>query len=436
MSNEEAIKKLRELKQDVSIPVPYAFQSQSLAFVKRRKHSIVAHEPGLGKTRIAIEAAVLPALIVCPASVRNHWIAEIAKWRPEESIGWGMFSVISYTDPDLFLMNPRHYNTLIVDEVHYIKSPTAKRTALVCTLIRAMQEKGEKRRTSGRTIMLSGTLVPNRPIELWPLLYAMRVTDMGYEDFAYRYADAYVDEFGQLDVRGESNLGELNLMVLPHCIRFMKEDVLDQLPSKTYRVLALDLPLGEGEKTYSVGTLRDLVRTQVPPMEVMSLILAEQGRRKLPQVVEHCRLALEEEKKIVVFAHHREMIEGICDKLCEHRPVRLWGGMTDEEKHQNIQSFVHVPGVRVFVGQIQAAGVGIDGLQHECSRVIFAEGSWVPSDITQASDRVHRIGQTKPVLVDLLTISGSIDEHMLRRTLEKQKIVDQIVPKTPFEVGN
>jgi SNF2 family DNA or RNA helicase len=284
----------------------------------------------------------------------------------------------------------------------------------------------------GKTISLSGTLVPNRPIELWPLMYATRMTSMKYEDFAYRYANAFVDDWGDLDVTGSSNEDELRAILAPHAIRFLKEDVLSNLPTKTFRVYAMDLPIGEQEKQYSI---KDLRRSRDPvALEAMSVILREHGERKLPLVVDHCKEAMEEEDKIVVFAHHRDLIEQLKQKLCLGKPVVLQGGMTDAEKDRAVQRFRTDPECKVFIGQIQAAGVGIDGLQDVCSRVIFAEGSWVPSDIQQASDRCHRHGQTSNVLVDLLTVHGSIDEHMLRRTLEKQRVVDQVVPTDPWEV--
>lgn len=403
--------------------IPYEYQQRTLDFVAARHHSIVAHEPGLGKTMIGVLGAELPCLVVCPASVRTHWRREIEAWRPDsDPDDW---EIMSYADRDLFLMNPRHYKTLIIDEVHYIKTPTSQRAKLVCGLARRIGRRG-------KTIALSGTLVPNRPIELWALLWSTRITDMPYEEFAYRYAGAYIDnEYGggELNVQGASNLEELRDLVEPHAIRYLKSDVLKELPAKRFRVLSLDLPPGEQEREY---TLRDLRRMRESvALEAMSAILAEQGRRKLPLVSEHCHSALEEEEKIVVFAHHREMIENLRRKLALFKPVHHWGGMTDKQKDDAKRQFRTDSECRVFIGQIQAAGVGIDGLQDVSSRAIFAEGSWVPSDIQQASDRLHRLGQEDSVLVDMLT-AGGIDEHMLRRALEKQDVVEQILPRTVY----
>ena len=329
------------------------------------------------------------------------------------------FEVINYTDRDLFLMNPRHYNTIVVDEVHYVKNPTAVRSRLVCGLVRRIGKKG-------RTISLSGTLVPNRPIELWPLLFSTRITTLSYEKFAYRYANAFIDEWNDLDVTGASNVEELAELIRPHTIRYTRAEVLPDLPLSTWRVLALDLPLGKREKDYS---LRELKRCRdAVAREAMSVILKEHGKRKLVQVIQHVKDALEAESKVVVFAHHREVIEGLRTALALYHPVHLWGGMSDRAKDRAVTTFRKDQECRVFIGQLQAAGVGVDGLQYAASRVIFAEGSWVPSDLLQAVGRLQRLGQRYPVLVDLLTIHKYIDEAMLRRALEKSKVIERILP--------
>lgn len=402
-------------------PTLYHFQERTLDFVRERHHSLVGNEPGLGKTCCAILAAEMPCFVVCPASVRLHWLREIQRWRPQDA---DQFTVWSYSDRDLFLANAREYATLVIDEVHYVKSPTSIRSRLVCGLARRVGR-------HGKVISLSGTLVPNRPIELWPILWACRMTDMSYEEFAFRYAAAWVDEWGELDVTGSSHEAELQELIRPHAIRFLKSDVLTELPELQFRVLALDLPPGEAEKPFTLEAVR---RMREPlAMEALSAVLAEQGRRKLPLVAEHCKSALEEEDKIVVFAHHREMIEQLRRKLALYKPVHLWGGLTARKKDEAIQRFRADPECRVFVGQIQAAGTGVDGLQDACSRAIFAEGSWVPSDFQQCGGRLHRYGQREAVVADVLTIDGSIDEHMVRRALEKQEVVDRILPVDRIE---
>lgn len=366
---------------------------------------------------IAVLAADLPALVVCPASVKVHWKREVARWRPDAR---GRVRVLSYADRRLAWARPDYYRTVIVDEAHYVKNHESRRSALVCRLLRQVGDRG-------RVFALSGTLVPNRPIELWALLFAMRITDLPYEDFAYRYASAHLNEWYDLDVRGASNLPELREMLAPHCLRYTKTDVLPELPEKTWRVIALDLPRDRCEKEFS---LDDLVKMRESvAFEAMSDILHLHGQRKVPLILEHVRNLLEHERKVVLFAHHRDVIDNLEAGLKEFRPVTVTGSLRPVRRQAAVDRFRRSTGCRVFIGQGQAAGTGTDGLQGVTGRMVIAEGSWVPGDLEQWSDRIHRIGTRHPVEIDLLTIEGSIDEHMLRRALQKQGVIDQIVPE-------
>jgi len=375
---------------------------------------------------VSILAADLPALVVAPASVKINWRREIETWRRRSTRAW---DVVSYADSNLDQVDPRQYKTLVVDEVHYVKNPEAKRSRLVCGLIRKVGKKG-------RVFALSGTLVPNRPIELWPLLYAMRVTRRSFAGFALKFAAAYENEWGELDVRGASNLPRLRRLLRPHCLRYRKGDVLPELPDKTWRVMALDLPVPSREKDFS---LRDLRRMREPvAFEAMSDVLKLHGQRKVPLAAQHVKDLLEAVPKVILFAHHRDVIHALAGELKRYHPVMVMGGQTPRRRQAAVDRFQEQGSrTRLFIGQVEAAGVGLN--LTAASHVVFAEASWVPSTLEQAADRAHRIGSTGNVTVDLLTISGSIDEHMLRRALEKKEVVDQVVPEnhpfTPDEVG-
>ena len=128
----------------------------------------------------------------------------------------------------------------------------------------------------------------------------------------------------------------------------------------------------------------------------------------------------------MVFAHHREVIAQLVEKLAPYHPVTLTGGMSTRRKQGAVEAFQRDDRVRVIVGQGEAMGVG--HTLTAASHVIMVEGSWVPGDLEQRADRCHRIGQKDNVTVDILTISGSIDEHMTRRAIQKQETIDAIVP--------
>lgn len=391
------------------------YQDESVEFQRARRCSILGHEPGLGKSAISIVAADLPALVICPASLMINWEREVELWRPRAIDG---FRMVSYAYPELEDLEWRGYKTLIVDEVHYIKNPEALRSRLVCGLIRRMGRRG-------RVFALSGTIMPNRPIELWALLYAMEITDLEWVDFAFRYADAWEDERYELNVSGASNVDELRELLEPHCLRFTKRDVLPELPDKTWRVVALDLPVDEREKEFS---LRDLRRMdEMVAFEALSDVLHLHGQRKIPLVVEHVRDLMESVNKVIVFGHHRDVITALAGAFKEYGPEIVMGGQSRKRKQLSIDRFQERSASRLLIGQIQAAGHGHN--LTAASHVVFAEGTWVPGDLEQAADRAHRIGTKGNVTVDLLTIHRSIDEHMIHRALEKQGVIDLVVPE-------
>jgi SWI/SNF-related matrix-associated actin-dependent regulator 1 of chromatin subfamily A len=105
----------------------------------------------------------------------------------------------------------------------------------------------------------------------------------------------------------------------------------------------------------------------------------------------------------------------------------LTGATPTKERQKAIDIFVSDNAVKVFIGQIQAAGEGVDGLQKVCHSVLFIESSWVPGEVSQAIARLWRLGQAKPVLVRFLVWSNSVEEHMLRIALDKVKTIKEIM---------
>ena len=111
-------------------------------------------------------------------------------------------------------------------------------------------------------------------------------------------------------------------------------------------------------------------------------------------------------------------------------------GKTPSAKRlQAVDTFRGQANTRVFIGQIEAAGIGTDGLQDVCDTIVFAELHYVPGHLHQAIDRCHRIGQKNPVLVQFLVLEGSIDEDIAQTISRKEKIIEQIVKKTAMAEG-
>jgi len=94
-------------------------------------------------------------------------------------------------------------------------------------------------------------------------------------------------------------------------------------------------------------------------------------------------------------------------------------------RQEAVDKFQKDPGVRIFLGNTEACKTGLT--LTAANRAVFVESSWSPKDIDQMVDRMHRIGQSKPVLAQFLTTHQSIDEYQLRRALEKLQVIDEII---------
>ncbi len=409
------------------------YQRESIRWLRRRLKkthaAIVAHPPGLGKTAIACRVLKAPALIVCPASVALHWRREISGWRPDlvGDLASGRVRVVSYST---LAARRREFDAetpsvLILDEAHYVKNPESMRTRVACRLVKRVIKSG------GDVVALTGTPVPNRPVELWPLLFSLGVTRMSYADFTRRYCGAWMNQWNQLDVSGATNLPELRKKLHPHCLRYEKRDVLSELPPIQWTVVALDLPLDRREKQLKKELLK---RSSVPIVrESISDLLHQHGLRKVRLAADYVISILNSDpaQKVLVFAHHRDVISELRDHLVDYGVVTMTGGDSQAKRGRVVDEFQDPDSeVRIFLGQVQAAGVGIT--LTAATHVVFVEASWVPAVLEQAADRAHRIGTVGSVFADVLTIHESIDEHVLRRVLEKRDVVEKIISARVF----
>lgn len=400
----------------------YKHQVQAIEWLGQRPKAILALDMGLGKTCVSSLDLSVPALVVCPASLKLNWQAELAMWRPELSVQ----VVRSPKDPikglDVTIVNYDILGkldlptptTLIVDEAHYIKNYKAKRTKLLMSLIKA----------TPNVSLLTGTPIVNRPIELWTLLYSIGATKLGYFEFGMRFCAGWKTPWDTYDFSGSSRKGELIKVLEPFMLRMTKEECID-LPSKTYRIIALDLSVDKREKQFS----QDQIDTPDSiPFEAISDIRRLNAERKLDQSISYIKDCLEQTDKIVVFAHHTHIIDGLMDALKEFEPVMVTGSVKNEDRHVAVQTFQNNPKCRVFVGNIKAAGVGLT--LTAASHVVFVEAPWSPADLQQAADRCHRIGQQNNVTIDLLTITGSIDEIILHKILTKMDVIDSVIKES------
>lgn len=395
--------------------------------LEKRKAYLLADEMGLGKTAQALKVAekLRPQtmLIVCPASLVDNWSREILMWSPSLA---HRAAIISYHRL-VKALAPPHIEELIdfviVDEAHYMRSPKTKWTEFICGSLYPITRK---------MLFLSGTPMPNYPIQLWPMLSLIAPEYFGhYWNFAKRYANAHQETIPQKsingvrqskkvwNVKGASNLEELQQLMRNKCmLRRTKQQVLSQLPPKIYSTIYLrDVKQPSGLKIdWDNLGLEQL--QQLEKQEHVSTARRQLGIAKCATALEYIALVLEETHKVVVFAHHREVMQRLRYGLQNYGVVGISGETPEKERVKAINRFQTDPTARVFLGSIQASGVGIT--LTAASVVIFVEKDWTPGNNEQAEDRCHRIGQHDSVQVVTL-IGGKMDEAVERCLKRKEK---------------
>lgn len=425
------------------------YQLAGIQYSLSRLHSIIADEPGLGKTIQAIGVAnVINAqrtLVVCPASVRLHWTREIGAWStlPKPSV-WTVlkgngdmkpdtnFVVISYNllrNKKMHdFLRTKKWDLMILDEAHYLKSSDALRTRAVF----GGGEKGSDFFENGmdlsakRIIAMTGTPLPNRPRECYTLARGLNWESIDYDSyqaFLYRYNPS---KFAGQRTEIHGRLPELNARLRCNLmVRRRKKDVLKQLPDKRYEMTYIE-PDGKIREVLAREALIDFDPNDIfsPDFTLggtpISTLRREMGEAMVPRVIEYLKYMLDvvEVPKLLLFAHHRSVLAALYEGMAKYNPVLHVGGMSSQAKDASVDTFKQNKHCRIFEGQLDTME-GVDGLQSICSTVVLAEPAWNPGRNEQVVDRAHRIGQHDNVVAHFLLVEDSFNEKVLNTVLSK-----------------
>jgi len=412
----------------------FPHQIESRDFLLSKGRAILADAPRVGKTIPTASAAVmhLPALIVCPAVVKPGWVKafkalghqaqEIKGRASAKAVKPEGIVVINYDLlPDLVALDG--WGTVVLDESHRIKSPSAKRTKVAIKLMKA----------APRVYALSGTPIPNRPIELWPLLHGLGIYKRSWMEFAFRYCKAWNPPWGGLDVSGASNIPELRERLRPHVLRRKREDVFTGYQQPVVSLVELDLPIDRREKQFDADAVAQAVDANpnaILAIEGLSEIMREGGERKAPLAADFIRSRIEQEpdEPLVVFAWHKSVVAMLSDALTQEPAIShvvVTGETSASAKQQAIDDF-QAGKVQIIIGNISSISEGLD--LSRANTVIFAESTWQTSALEQASARVENINKSgQAPLIYLLTIRASLDSIVLSKVLKKVGIIEQII---------
>lgn len=413
---------------------PRAFQEGGIDFLASRFHAYLGDQPGLGKTPQALGAVekvqARSILVICPASVVYHWQNQIVKFLGREWLE--RFTIISYNS--LHKLDPHmKWDVLICDEAHYLKTLDSKRTQQV------LGNQGVARRCRYKW-MLSGTPVLNRPKELYPILKALWGHKLGkyatYTQFIMHFCGAFYDGHCIND-RGASNLDELRGILEGFMLRRTQKEVLPELPDALVQRVPIELSKSDwqtlDEVEAEIEDREEFISTAYQKFSQMgdsSKLLRLTGIAKAKPAAKYIGDQLDVVEKVLVFGKHRDAIDILAEKLARFHPARIQGGMSPKRKEQEKNYFIDDPRCQVLIGNIQAAGTGIDGMQTVCNTVVFAELSWVPGETEQCIDRVKRMGlmpEADRVNVHILHTPGTLESAVLASHDGKVPVINRLM---------
>lgn len=439
------------------------FQKAAVKYALAKRRTYLAEEMGLGKTVEAlaiIQAAdAYPAIVVCPASLKINWQREAEKWLPGKKVAvlngkingdWQAASVVilNYEILSKWLesLRARGFKAVVFDEFHFCKNRKAIRS----------QSAKELAKEIPYVLGLTGTPILNRPSELiQPLTILGRLDDLGgFWHFVRRYCDGYQDRFGW-NLDGAANLDELNekLRTIGY-VRHEKKDVLKELPPKTRTVVPLPIDnrqeyeSAEADVVAFMGrfaaedkafraSIADLPREEQKTAIARRESNAELKARRAEQLVRFEALKrcaakgktaavrewigsfLESGEKLVVFGWHRDVVDGLAQ---EYNAPSITGDTLLTERQVSVDKFQNDLGCKLIVCNIQAGGLGLT--LTAASNAAFVEFGWNPAQMSQAEDRIHRIGQAEAVNIWNLVGEDTIDEEILALIAQKAEVVD------------
>jgi SWI/SNF-related matrix-associated actin-dependent regulator 1 of chromatin subfamily A len=357
-------------------------------------------------------------------------------------------------------LSTRKWDLIVCDEVHFLKNEDAKRTKAV--LGDSHKKKPGLADCGKRRVFMTGTPIPNRPIEIWPIAAKLAPDEFGnFKIFARRYCNGH-EEFVSSTKKifrfdGASNLEELQERLRAHLlIRRTKEEVLKELPPKRRKIVPL-VPSEEARKLIAeemdeweskFGSDQAIIDAALSIAEengdakafeavadklqyIQRVAFVDMARirklvalAKIPAVIEHIKGAFDEgESKLVVFAHHKEVIRQLETEF-KDVAVSIFGETKMDLRDKYVTTFQDTKSsVKLIILGITAAGVGIT--LTASTHAIFAEEDWTPGVVVQAEDRLHRIGQANSVLIEHLVLDGSLDARMIQMIVAKQEIADR-----------
>jgi SWI/SNF-related matrix-associated actin-dependent regulator 1 of chromatin subfamily A len=434
---------------------PLEHQKEAVEKLAGSRRFILADDMGLGKTTATIIAALETGskkiLIICPASLKINWQREIENYsdRPVYIAEGKKFStesdfvIVNYDILKNFhdtgpkkkngsILNQSNFDLVILDEAHMISNPQAQRTKIINHFVKDIK----------RVWLLTGTPMTSRPMNYYNLLNIIESpVAQNWMAYAIRYCQGYQFMAGRRkvwNVTGASNLEELRDRTSKQILRRLKEDVLD-LPDKIISPVYLRLKSKEYEELMGeyydwFDNKKDESSSLTVQFSKLMKVRKVIANEKTKQTIEFAENIVEQGKKVIIFTNFTDTLQTIYQHFGK-QAVYLDGSCSKPHRQNAVDEFQENDKIKVFVGNLKAAGVGLTLTAAEV--VIMNDLSFVPAEHAQAEDRAYRYGQKSNVLVYYPLYENTIEGAVYDILNRKKEIIRTVMgDQQPENVGD
>lgn len=475
-------------KKNLDIPEElYEFQKEGVKkMLSMDSNILLADEMGLGKTvqgavYLALKKNSVPALIVCPASLKMNWSREIEKWTPYKTyiidgrnpqfltkefrdkypvwiINYDILGQENQEEKKAELERKKqakdrgyfyrkktlkvygwcdelikhHFKTIIADEVQYISDPDTIRARAMIQISKSLFD--------AKKLFMSGTPYETKTAQFFTCLSILEPTEFNNRyKYLMRYCDPVKTYFGwKFD--GLSNAEELHEKISKFMIRRLKKDVLTQLPPKIRAVVPMQVTAAERKIYDDVDwqfeqDIINGVKDKSAQLGHIAHLKQASYKAKENAVIRWIKDYLTlQNKKLVVFIYHHSTYDALMKEF-GYCSVGLTGETPPNQRQDVVDKFQNDDKVFLFIGQIKASGVGLT--LTKASATCFIEFGTTAPQHEQAEDRVHRIGQeADSVMAYYLILENSIEQDIMstleRRNKDMKKVMNNEDDATLF----
>jgi len=423
------------------------FQKACVKYIASNPKTIIADEPGLGKTIEALAAVqhlnAYPVVVVCPATLKLNWRLEAKRWLPGKTVEiWEKgnqraaniiitnYEMMPKQEAEIRELEPK---ALVFDESHKLKNKKGIRTKAALALSKDIEV----------VLELTGTPVMNRAEELISQLKIVgHLEDLGGEwTILRRYC------------WNSDKTEEFNRNLRATCfVRREKDKVLDELPKKQRIVVPVAVSLAnynrrkkevieyialkmkaDEELMHAIEgktkeEKKEIIQRHRKTQKALSAILPEieslkqsAAEAKMDSVIEWIRDFIESEKKLVVFGHHQSVVQRIASEfgveyINQHTALK--------DRQRLVDDFQCNPSTKIIVGTIGTMGVGLT--LTAAQDVLMVELGWNAAQMDQAEDRIHRIGQKGSATAWYIVAEGTIETELMEMIEQKRALATEI----------